>query len=194
MKKRGLRIEEEVYLDGYEMRRKKFVYDRRVHYSYVFVAGNEVYTVIIGSLSDEAIFTRIGYEMPENIPFPSNGMAEVYFDIYDGMDSLADFRHVQFSGLGSAVVLQTVALTLIAHFEKFNVGGFVFQAATGGVVDIGRTTSLEEVYDYMLGLKNEPRYNRRTGLPKKVPRPLLPVELHAYKHVTEGRACYVVLQ
>lgn len=189
-----MRIEEEVYLDGYEMRRKKFVYDRRIHYSYVFVAGNEVYTVIIGSLSDETIFTRIGYEMPENIPFPPNGMAEVYFDIYDGMDSLADFRHVQFSGLGNAVVLQTVALTLIAHFEKFNVGGFVFQAASGGVVDIGRTTSLEEVYDYMLGLKNEPRYNRRTGLPKKVPRPLLPAELHAYKHVTEGRACYVVLQ
>lgn len=41
MKERGLRIEEEVYLDGYEMRRKKFVYDRRVHYSYVFVAGTK---------------------------------------------------------------------------------------------------------------------------------------------------------
>lgn len=189
-----MRIEEEIYLDDYGMRRKKFVYDHRIHHSYVFVAGSEIYTVIIGSLVNEATFTQIGYEMPDNLPFPLNGMAEVYFDTFDGMDSLADFRHVRFSGLGSAVVLQTVALALIAHFEKFDVGGFVFQAAAGGVADLNRVTSLEETYDYMLGLKNEPRYNRRTGLAKKVPRPLLPPELHAYKHITGGRACYVVLQ
>ncbi|HBY0391556.1 TPA: hypothetical protein MIO26_28520, partial [Klebsiella pneumoniae subsp. pneumoniae] len=67
-------------------------------------------------------------------------------------------------------------------------------AAAGGVADIDRRTSLEETYDYMLGLKNEPRYNVNTGLPKKAPRSLLPDALHAYKTVTEGRACYVVLQ
>ncbi|EAQ4533215.1 hypothetical protein B1Q85_001743 [Salmonella enterica subsp. enterica serovar Plymouth] len=189
-----MRIEEEVFLDDYGMRRKKFVYDHRVHHSYVFVAGNEVYTVIVGSLVDEVTFTRIGYEMPPGIAFPANGMAEVYFDVFDGMDGLADFRHVKFDGLGSAVVLQTVSLALIAHYEKFNIGGFVFQAASGGVVDIGRRTTLEETYDYMLGLKSEPRYNKRTGLPKKAPRPLIPEDLHAYKTITEGRACYVVLQ
>ncbi|EAA8275226.1 hypothetical protein IOS36_003939 [Salmonella enterica] len=189
-----MRIEEEVFLDDYGMRRKKFVYDHRIHHSYVFVAGNEVYTVIVGSLADEEIFTRIGYEMPPGIEFPANGMAEVYFDVYDGMDSLADFRHVRFKGLGSAVVLQTVALALIAHYEKFNIGGFAFQAASGGVVDIGRQTTLEETYDYMLGLKSGPRYNKRTGLPKKAPRPLIPEDLHAYKTITDGRACYVVLQ
>ncbi|EML0742080.1 TPA: hypothetical protein ACM2WN_005447 [Klebsiella pneumoniae] len=189
-----MRIEEEEYLDDYGMRRKKFVYDHRVHHSYIFVAGNEVYTVIVGSLTDVQTFTRIGYEMPVGIPFPPNGMAEVYFDVFDGMDSLADFRHVQFKGFGSAVVLQSVALSIIAHFEQFNVGGFVFQAAAGGVADIDRRTSLEETYDYMLGLKNEPRYNVNTGLPKKAPRSLLPDALHAYKTVTEGRACYVVLQ
>ncbi|MDG0797396.1 hypothetical protein [Pectobacterium punjabense] len=187
-----MRIEEEVFLSDYGMRRKRFVYDRRIHHSYVFVAGNEVYTVIVGSLANEPTFARIGYKMPTGVPFPVNGMAEVYFDVFDGND-LADFRHVSFEGLGSAVVLQTVSLALIAHFEKFNIGGFVFQAASGGVVDVGRRTPLEETYDYMLGLKNEPRYNERTGLPKKTPRPLIPEDLHAYKTVTEGRACYVVL-
>lgn len=57
-----MRIEEEVFLDDYGMRRKTFFYDRRVHHSYVFVAGNEVYTVIVGSLLDEVTFTRIGYK------------------------------------------------------------------------------------------------------------------------------------
>lgn len=72
-----MRIEEEVFLVDYGMRRKRFVYDHRVHHSYVFVAGHEVYTVIVGSLLDEATFTQIGYEMPPAIPFPINGMAEV---------------------------------------------------------------------------------------------------------------------
>ena len=188
-----MRIDEEVFLYDYGIRRKKFVYDHRVHHSYIFVAGSEVYTVIIGSLVDELTFNRIGYEMPAGVPFPLNGMAEVYFDVFDGMDNLADFRHVSFDGLGSAVVLQTVSLVLIVHYENFNIGGFVFQAASGGVVDIGRRTTLEETYDYMLGLKNEPRYNERTGLPKKASRPLIPDELHAYKTLTEGRANYVVL-
>lgn len=188
-----MRIEDEVFLDDYGIRRKRFVYDHRTHYSYIFVAGGEVYTVILGSLVDELTFTRIGYEMPANVLFPVNGMAEVYFDLFDGTDTLADFRHVQFKGLGSAVVLQRVSLALIAHYEYFDMGGFVFQAASGGIVDIGRRTSLEETYDYMLGLKNEPRYNRRTGLAKKTPRPLIPEELHAYKIVTDGRANYVVL-
>jgi hypothetical protein len=97
-------------------------------------------------------------------------------------------------GLGSVVVLQTVLLALIAHFEKFNIGGFIFQAASGSVVDIGRRVSLEKTYDYILWLKSEPRYSERTGLPKKAPRSLMPDELDAYKTVTEGRACYVVLQ
>lgn len=189
-----MRIEEEIFLDDYGMRRKRFIYDRRIHHSYVFVAGNEVYTVIVGSLADEQIFTRSGYKMPMKALFPINGMAEIYFDVFDGMDSLGNFRHVRFAGLGGAVVLQTVSLVLIAHFETFNVGGFVFQAASGGVVDIGRRTSLEDIYDYMLGLKNEPRYNARTGLPKKAPRPLIPEDFHAYKTVTEGRASYVILQ
>ncbi|WP_253073394.1 hypothetical protein [Sodalis ligni] len=153
-----------------------------------------MYAVIVGSIVDEQTFSGIGYEMPEGIPFPVSGMAEVYFDVYDGMDFLADFRHVRFEGLGSAVVLQTVSLALIAHFETFNIGGCVFQAAAGGDVDIGRRVTLEEIYDYMLGLKSEPRYNVRTGLPKKAPRPLIPDELCAYKTITKGRACYVVLQ
>lgn len=189
-----MRIEEEVFLDDYGMRRKTFFYDRRVHHSYVFVAGTEVYTVIVGSLLDEVTFTRIGYEMPSGIPFPTNGMAEVCFDTLDGMGGLADFRHIKFKGLGSAVVLQSVSLALIAHAEKLNIGGFVFQAASGGVVDKGRRTSLEETYDILLGLKNVPRYNSRTGLPKRIPRPLIQGNFHAYKRVTEGRACYVVLQ
>ena len=95
-----MRIEEEVFLDDYGMRRKRFVYDRRIHHSYVFVAGNEVYTVIVGSLADELTFTRTGYKMPMKSSFPVNGMAEVYFDVFDGMDSLSDFRHVRFVGLG----------------------------------------------------------------------------------------------
>ncbi|MCG1031875.1 hypothetical protein J5S76_07765 [Bacillus amyloliquefaciens] len=189
-----MRIEEEVFLDDYGMRRKRFVYDHRVHHSYVFVAGHEVYTVIVGSLLDEATFTRIGYEMPPAIPFPINGMAEVCFDTFDGMGGLADFRHIKFKGLGSAVVLQSVSLALIAHAEKLHIGGFVFQAASGGVVDKGRRTSLEEIYDVLLGLKNVPRYNPHTGLLKRTPRPLIQGDFHAYKRVTEGRACYVVLQ
>ncbi|AXF58827.1 hypothetical protein DVA43_04330 [Leclercia sp. W6] len=189
-----MRIEEEVFLDDYGMGRKRFVYDHRVHHSYVFVAGHEVYTVIVGSLLDEATFTRIGYEMPPAIPFPINGMAEVCFDTFDGMGGLAYFRHIKFKGLGSAVVLQSVSLALIAHAEKLHIGGFVFQAASGGVVDKGRRTSLEEIYDVLLGLKNVPRYNPHTGLPKRTPRPLIQGDFHAYKRVTEGRACYVVLQ
>ncbi|MFV1478530.1 hypothetical protein [Serratia marcescens] len=189
-----MHIEEDFFLDDYGVRRKKFTYDHRVHYSYAFAVGHELYTVIVASLVDEQIFARIGYDMPAGVAFPVNGMAEVYFDILVGMHELADFRHVRFEGLGSAVVLQTVSLALIAHYEKFNIGGFVFQAASNEIVDAGRAIPLEETYDYMLGLKNEPRYNRRTGLPKKTPRPLIPEGLHAYKTVTEGRACYVVLQ
>lgn len=189
-----MHIIKEEYLEDYAMRRKKFVYDRRIHHSYIFIVGNEIYTVIIGSLTDKNIFIRAGYAMPEGVSFPANGMAEVYFDTFDGMDSLGDFRHVHFAGLGSAVVLQSVSLALIAHFEAFNIGGFVFQAASGGMVDLNRKISLEEIYDYMLGLKNEPRYNPLTGLPKKTPRPLLPKELHAWKLLSKGKACYVVLQ
>lgn len=189
-----MHIEEEVFLDDYGMRRKTFIYDHRVHHSYVFVAGQEVYTVIVGSLLDEMTFTRIGYKMPAGIPFPINGMAEVCFDTFDGMGSLADFRHIRFKGLGSAVVLQSVSLALIAHYEKLKIGGFVFQAASGEIVDKGRRITLEETYDIMLGLKNVPRYNPRTGLPKRVPRPLIQGNFHAYKTVTEGRACYVLLQ
>lgn len=188
-----MRIEEEIFLDDYCLRRKRFIYDRRVHHSYIFVAGNETYTVIIGSLVEEITFTRIGYTMPAGVPFPVNGMAEVYFDVFDGMGNLADFRHVRFEGLGSAVVLQSVSLALIAHNETFSLGGFVFQAASGEVVDRGRRVTLEEIYDYMLGLKNEPRYNERTGLLKKAPRPLISKGLLAYKTITEGRANYVVL-
>lgn len=188
-----MHIKEEVFLDDYGMRRKKFVYDRRVHYSYIFATGGEVYTVIIGRLADELTFTRIGYEMPTDIPFPTKGMAEVYFDVFDGMEGLADFHHVRFAGLGSAIVLQRVSLALIAHYEKFKIGGFVFQAASGDAVDKGRHISLEEIYDYLLGLKSGPRYNFRTGLVKKTPRPLIPKGLHAYKTVTRRRACYVIL-
>lgn len=64
-----MRIEEEVFLNGYGIRRKKFVYDHRIHHSYVFVACGEVYIVIIGSLVDELTFTRIGYEIPADVPF-----------------------------------------------------------------------------------------------------------------------------
>ncbi|WP_312344621.1 hypothetical protein [Leclercia sp.] len=81
----------------------------------------------MGSLLNEATFTQIGYEMPPAIPFPINGMAEVCFDTFDGMGGLADFRHIKFKGLGSAVVLQSVSLALIAHAEKLHIGGFVFQ-------------------------------------------------------------------
>lgn len=189
-----MHIDEEVFLDDYGMRRKRFIYDRRVHHSYVFVAGNEVYTVIVGSLTDELIFARIGYRMPVGVIFPVNGMAEVYFDVFDGINGLGDFRHVQFEGLGSAVVLQKVALALIAHYEAFNVGGFAFQAASGSVAGAGRRTSLEETYDYLLGLKNEPRYSHRTGLPKRAPRPLIPVDFYACKMVIKGRVSYVILR
>ncbi|MEY0729093.1 hypothetical protein AB7254_17705 [Providencia rettgeri] len=189
-----MQIEEEIFLDDYEMRRKRFIYDRRIHHSYLFVAGNQVYAVIIGSLVDEPTFTRIGYNMPSGTSFPTNGMAEVVFDVFYGMDTLGDFRHITFNGLGSAVVLQTVSLALIAHYEKFNIGGFVFQAASGGVVDANRRITLEETYDYILGLKSQPRYNQRTGLPKKAPRSLLPEDLQAHKIVSGGRANYVILQ
>lgn len=140
-----MHIIKEEYLEDYAMRRKKFVYDRRIHHSYIFIVGNEIYTVIIGSLTDKNIFIRAGYAMPEGVSFPANGMAEVYFDTFDGMDSLGDFRHVHFAGLGSAVVLQSVSLALIAHFEAFNIGGFVFQAASGGMIDLNRKISLEEI-------------------------------------------------
>ncbi|WP_312056654.1 hypothetical protein [Pantoea brenneri] len=189
-----MRIDEEVFLEHYDIRRKRFIYDRRVHYSYVFVAGNKSYTVIAGNLMDEHIFTRIGYRMPQGISFPVNGLAEVCFDVFDGLECLGDFRHISLAGLGSAVVLKNVVLALIAHYESCCIGGFVFQAASGEIVDRNRPTPLEEIYDAMLGLKNELRYNRRTGLPKKAPQPLIPEFFQAYKIVTTGRACYVVLR
>jgi hypothetical protein len=105
-----------------------------------------------------------------------------------------DFRHISFAGLGSAVVIKRVFLALMAHHESFFVGGFVFQAASGEIVDRNRPTPLEEIYDALPGLKNELRYNRRTGLPKKAPQPLIPDYFQAYKTVTTGRACYVVLR
>lgn len=189
-----MRIEEDIYLENYEIRRKKFIYDRRIHYSYAFVAGNENYTVIVGKLMDEQTFTRIGYQMPPGIAFPVNGLAEVCFDVFDGLECLGDFRHISFAGLGSAVVFKSVLLALMAHYESFFIGGFVFQAASGEIVDRNRPTPLEEIYDALLGLKNELRYNRRTGLPKKAPQPLIPKYFRAYKVVTTGRACYVVLR
>lgn len=189
-----MRTDEEVWLDDYDMRRKRFIYDRRTHYSYVFTAAQEIYTVILGHFSDAHEFAAAGYRMPDGIAFPLQGMAEVCFDIFDGVGCPTDFRHVQFYGLGSAAVLQTVALTLLAHVEKFGIGGFVFQAASGAVAEAGRKISLEDTYEYILGLKNELRYNPRTRLPKKQPRKLLPNPLRAYKVVNEGRACYAVLQ
>lgn len=64
------------------------------------------YTVIVGNLLDEQTFTRIGYRMPQGISFPVNGLAEVCFDVFDGLACLGDFRHISIAGLGSAVVLQ----------------------------------------------------------------------------------------
>ncbi len=113
-----MHIQEDVFLSDYGLRRKKFTYDKRIHHSYVFGAGNEIYTVIVGNLADEQVFSHIGYRMPGNITFPGNGMAEVCFDTFDGIASLSDFRHVRFRGLGSAVVLQTVTLALIATMRK----------------------------------------------------------------------------
>ena len=55
-----MRIEEDIYLENYEIRRKRFIYDRLIHYSYAFVVCNENYTVIVGKLMDEQTFTRIG--------------------------------------------------------------------------------------------------------------------------------------
>jgi hypothetical protein len=188
-----IKIDEEVFLEQPEMRRKKFQYNHRIHYGYVFLAGDQLYDVILGHIPDKKTFDRIGYSMPPGIQFPHNGLCEVYFDTFDGMEGLADFRHVKFNGFGSAVVLQNVSLALIAHYQTFDIGGFVFQAASGEVVDFGRPTPLEETYDYMLGLKSEPRYNVRTGLQKKAPRALLPEDINSFKIVTEGRACYVVL-
>lgn len=112
-------IDEKVYLDDYPLKRKRLVYDKRVHYSYVFVVGNEIYTVIIGSLVDEFAFKKSGYQMPAGVAFLMNGMAEVYSDVFDGIDNLGDFRHVHFEGLEGAVVLQTVSLALIAP-KKIN--------------------------------------------------------------------------
>ena len=189
-----MRIEEEIFLEDYDIRRKRFIYDRRVHHSYVFVAGNETYTVIVSNLMDEQTFTRIGYRMPQGLFFPVNGLAEVCFDVFDGLACLGDFRHVSFAGLGSAVVLKNTVLALIAYYESFFTGGFVFQAASGEIVDRNRPTPLEEIYDAMLGLKNELRYNHRTGLSKKAPQPLIPACFRAYKVVTTGRSCYVVLR
>ncbi|WP_307744647.1 hypothetical protein [uncultured Pantoea sp.] len=189
-----MRIEEDIYLENYEIRRKRFIYDRRIHHSYAFVVGNNNYTVIVGKLMDEPTFTRIGYRMPPGISFSVNGLAEVCFDVFDGMECLGDFRHISFAGLGSAVVIKRVFLALMAHHEGFFVGGFVFQAASGEIVDRNRPTPLEEIYDALPGLKNELRYNRRTGLPKKAPQPLIPDYFQAYKTVTTGRACYVVLR
>ncbi|HGA3108448.1 TPA: hypothetical protein ACIR5Y_003931 [Enterobacter hormaechei] len=189
-----MHIVEDIYLDEYGLRRKKFVYDQRIHHCYLFMAGSEVYAVIMGALASLNVYSDVGYELPPGIEFPANGMAEVYFDVLDGNHSLAAFRHVGFEGLGSAVVLQKVSLALISHFETFNIGGFVFQAASGGVVDIGRRTSLEETYDYMLGLKSKQRFNKNSGLPKKTPRVLLPQDLSAHKLASEGTISYVVRQ
>lgn len=187
-----MEIEEEKYLDDYGFRRKKFTYDKRVHHSYVFVAGLEVYTVIFGSLTSEKKFLDVGYRMPPGIVFPVNGMSEVYFDTYIDIESFGDFRHVKFNGLAGGVVLEQVALAMLAHFQTFNVGGFVFQAASGDIVDKGRSITLEETYDYILGLKNEPRYNKRTGLLKGTPRRLLPEYMQVFKDTSNGRACYAV--
>ena len=152
-----MRIEEDIYLENYEIRRKKFIYDRQVYHSYVFVVGNETYTVIVGDRIDEQTFNRIGYRMPPGIAFPVNGLAEVCFDVFDGLECLGDFRHISFAGLGSAVVFKSVLLALMAHHESFFIGGFVFQAASVEIVDRNRPTPLEEIYDALLGLKNELR-------------------------------------
>ncbi|AVO98606.1 hypothetical protein D4N06_20470 [Klebsiella pneumoniae] len=185
-------IEEDVYLEESGFRRKKFVYDKRVHHSYIFVAGGEVYTVVFGSIKDEKTFQKIGYSLEPGMAFPHNGMSEVYFDIWIDRESFGDFRHVKFKGLAGGVVLEQVALAMLQHYQTFDIGGFVFQAASGGVADIDRKTSLEETYDYILGLKHEQRYNKKTGLPKGKPRKLLPDFLKVYKDDSTGRACYAV--
>ncbi|HGH5398730.1 TPA: hypothetical protein ACJI3N_005334 [Raoultella planticola] len=185
-------FEEEVYLEESGFRRKRFTYDKRVHHSYVFVAGGEVYTVIFGHIKDESKFNDIGYSLAPGQAFPTNGMSEVYFDIWIDRESFGDFRHVKFKGLAGGVVLEQVALAMLEHYQTFNIGGFVFQAASGGVSDKGRSISLEETYDYILGLKDEQRYNKKTGLPKGKPRKLLPDYLKVYKDDSTGRACYAV--
>lgn len=183
----------EEYLDDSGLVRKKFEYDRRIHYGYRFITGGHRYAVIIGSLEDEHAFTSRGYEMPPGIAFPENGMAEVYFDVDYGYGDFGDFRHVNFSGLGSSVVLEKVSLAIISHYQNYDVGGFTFEAASGGVQDEGRRISLETTYDYLLGLNRQPRYNRVTGMPKKPTRSLLHEDLRAFKISEMGRATYVVL-
>jgi hypothetical protein len=43
--------------------------------------------------------------------------------------------------LAGGVVLEQVALAMLQHYQTFDIGGFVFQAASGGVADIDRKTS-----------------------------------------------------
>jgi hypothetical protein len=66
-------IEEDVYLEESGFRRKKFVYDKRVHHSYIFVAGGEVYTVVFGSIKDEKTFQKIGYSLEPGMAFLTMG-------------------------------------------------------------------------------------------------------------------------
>ncbi|WP_240776058.1 hypothetical protein [Serratia proteamaculans] len=162
-----LPIEEDIRLDESGFRRKRFTYDRRVHHSYIFIAGGKLYTVVFGSLKELQKFTDIGYTMPLNIPFPQNGMSEVYFDLWTDRESFGDFRHVKFKGLAGGVVLEQVALAMLQHYQTFTIGGFVFQAAGGAIADFGRSISLEETYDYIPGLKDEQRYNKKNRFTKR---------------------------
>lgn len=185
-------IEEIIFVDDF--RRKQYSYDGRIHHSYFFYTVSHTYIVILGQFKTLAEYERVYGAFPRGYQFPEAGLAEVFFEEYFDDESLDDFRHVKLNGLASSTVLSNVAIILYKHIDDFNLGAVVFQAANSDKANKGRNISLEETYDYLLGLTVEPRYNKRTGLRKKTPRSLVKQGFNVIKQYSEGGACYVLLQ
>ncbi|WP_380181115.1 hypothetical protein [Kalamiella sp. sgz302252] len=180
------------YLIDTALRRKRFIYDKALHYAYQFMVGGNFYSVVIRLITDEKELIRLGYVLPVGVTFPQQGMGEVIFDMYIDVESFGSFQHVVNLGLGGGKVLTKVALAMVTHYDTYGVGGYLFQAATRPSGGAQRFVTLEETYDYLLGLRTTPRINLKTGLLKKPPTPLLPEGMSAFKHTSMG-VSYVIL-
>lgn len=178
--------------DGCGWERKRFTYDRATHYSYKFMVSGEFYSVVARHINSEHELNQLGYTLPQACSFPAPLMAEVYFDRFHDIESFGNFLHYSSKGLGNGTVLLNVASLMLEHYNTFNLGGFVFQAALPSQTGAKRQADLVEIYDCLLGLSTTPRVNVKTGRVKKSITPLLPPNMRAFKSTSTGRD-YVII-
>lgn len=150
-----------------------------------FEVGGKLFLVVFNKIATatEARAKGYGINMPD-IPFPSNGMVEIFFDALSVPEEYGQFRHVPLPGENGSRVLFNVAKLVRLHYSVCKPGGYLFYAAPN--VHSERKVDLVVIYNSLLGLRNPQRAQSHTRLCR------LPAGWHAYNGLCADGRGYVI--